>query len=377
MKRKGIGILASVLALGAAAPLVLRGFSKGDPPIRATRTVAVYPEPRVAVDSTRHSFGTMDVGQIGEHWFTIRNAGTGPLELRQGSTSCSCTLSDLEDDKVPPGGFARVRLHWKPPKPTDLFAQGATIHTNDPNKPSLYFSVVGDVRTHLGASPDTAVFTSVPLGDPATTKFVVYSQVWNRFDLEANCSHSHLTVETQAVDDQILSDLGAKCGYCVVLALAPGLKPGPFYTEVKLQATPAGADSPAEAARELSVPVAGQIAPSLWLEGPNLIESDLVHLGTIPLGKGKKRSMALFVRGNEDVKVRVAGVRPESLHVSVGPREQVSEKLQRYRIDVEVPKESPAMAHIGGLAGEIRLATDHPEAPEFRLKVDFAVVAPQ
>lgn len=372
MKWKGIGLLASTLAIGVAAPLVLRGFSKADPPIRATR-VAVDPalQPRVATDSVRHSFGTMDVGEHGEHWFTIRNEGPGPLELRQGATSCSCTLSDLEGDRVPPGGLARVRLRWTPPKPAELFAQGATIHTNDPQKSSLYFSVVGEVRTHLGASPETVVFSSVPVGEQATGRFVVYSQAWDSFEVEARCPHPQVSVEMQPAEEAALARLESKCGYVVQLTLAPGLKPGLFHTEVKLAAT----SKTFEPARELTVQVTGQIAPSVWLEGANLVESNVLDLGTVPVGQGKKRSLALFVRGKEaEVKIGGVQVRPDALKVNVGPRERISEKLARYRIEVEIPKGAPTMACVGGLAGEIRFTTDHPEAPEMRLKVDFAIL---
>jgi hypothetical protein len=374
MQWKWIGVTAGILVIGASVPLFLG--ERGTDAIRVTQAAPIL-VPRAVADSRRHNFGTMDVGQEGEHWFIIRNEGTGPLTLRQGSTSCSCTLSDLEGDHVPPDGQARVRLRWKPPKAVDLFAQGATIHTNDPEQKSLYFSVVGDVRVHLAATPDSVVFSNVSVGEGSTARFVVYSQVWDAFEIDVESPHPQLSVETQPADKEALSPLEARYGYVVRLTLAPGLKPGLFHTELKLAATPAAAEA-AASSRDLSVQVAGQVSPNVWLEGPNLVESNVLDLGTITRGVGKKRGMALFVRG-EGAAANVTSVhlRPEALKVRVGDREQVSEKLARYQIDVEVPPEAPAMACVGGLAGEIRLTTDHPEAPELRLKVDFAVLDPR
>ena len=318
MQVKWIGALAGMLAIGAAALLLLRGFSQTDAPIRMTQSVAEL-QPRVAVDSQRYNFGTMDVGQEGEHWFTIRNEGSGPLKLTQGTTSCSCTLSDLEGNKVPPGGERACGCDGSRPRPRSCSHRGPPFTPTTRSRSRCIFRLSATCAVHLGHHAGDGRVLQRACGRAGHGRFVVYSQVWEAFEVDVRSTHPQLSVETQPADESVLAPLEAKCGHVVLLTLAPGLKPGLFHTELKLAAT-AGDLLPA---RELTVQVGGQVSPSVWLEGPNLVESNLLDLGTITRGVGKKRSMALFVRGKgAEANITGVHVRPEALKVKFGARER-------------------------------------------------------
>ncbi|HBH52095.1 MAG TPA: hypothetical protein DDY91_09400, partial [Planctomycetaceae bacterium] len=87
------------------------------------------PWPKAVVDQTEFEFGRMEVGEEMTHAFKIRNEGEAPLELAKGNTTCQCTISELENNLIPPGGEASITLRWKPTAQSDAFEKGAEIRT--------------------------------------------------------------------------------------------------------------------------------------------------------------------------------------------------------------------------------------------------------
>ena len=65
---------------------------------------------------------------------------------------------------------------------------------------------------------------------------------------------------------------------------------------------------------------------------------------------------------------------PSFVNVRVGGREQIAASLFRYTLDVEVAGDAPITHCVGPSAGKIVLKTNHPDAPELRLAIDFAVL---
>ncbi len=50
-----------------------------------------------------YEFGVMELYETGKHEFVFKNTGEAPLVLQKGSTTCKCTLSQLEDCSIQPG----------------------------------------------------------------------------------------------------------------------------------------------------------------------------------------------------------------------------------------------------------------------------------
>src|SRR5690242_4023488 len=95
------------------------------------------PQPRLAIDQElSHDFGVASLGESGSHAWTIKNAGLGDLELwLEKEPSCGCTVASLakgQRQRVAPGGSMEIKLEWRTRKTNDVFAQAATIGTNDP-----------------------------------------------------------------------------------------------------------------------------------------------------------------------------------------------------------------------------------------------------
>jgi hypothetical protein len=348
-------------------------FWTSSEPISVSATVVHRPvgTPKLQVEETRHGFGMMDVDETREHWFTLRNTGDGDLLLRLGATSCKCTLGELDHGKVPPGGQTRVRLVWQPPKPAELFVQGATIHTNDPRRPSVYLSVVGEVRTHLAASPDAFVFPEVPLGESASRQVLVYSQAWQSFLLTAKCDDPSLEVDLRPADQEELARQHAVSGYAVNVVLPAGRPKGVFNARLQLEATPGAG----ETVKQFELPIHGIVSGRVSVQGPGLETGKKMELGTIWRGQARQHALSIFVRGpHEDLVVDDLQTRPEFIQARVGQREQVSETLARYKLHIELPADAPISHCLGASAGEIRFKTSHEDSPELRIAVEFAVL---
>src|SRR4029079_3243929 len=101
--------------------------------------------PRIEVPETRYDFGTMQRGTSKSHEFVIRNVGTAALTLRKGKTSCKCTLSQVPNASVPPGGSTKVKLEWSAKAGGGEFTQSAQVETSDPLQSEIEFTVSGQI----------------------------------------------------------------------------------------------------------------------------------------------------------------------------------------------------------------------------------------
>jgi hypothetical protein len=325
---------------------------------------------KLQVDETRHNFGILDFGQPEEHSFTIRNAGDGVLKLQRGKSSCQCTTAEIEQTEVPPGGETRVRLTWQPPKPAEVFAQGVTIETNDPQRPSLYLNVVGSVRTHLAATQDAVLFNNVARDETATHSVIVYSQAWESLTIEADCDDPHFAASLRPCDAEVLEKLEARCGCEVTVTASPGLPLGDFKSSLRIKATGDRGE-----VRNLTLAIYGAIVGRVTVDGPGLQDDQTLLLKTIWRGQARQRTLAIFVRGeHEDLVVSAIECRPAFVKVQVGAREQVSPNLARYKLQIDIPADAPITHCLGKSAGELKLTTNHPDARPLRLALDFAIL---
>src|SRR5688572_997450 len=69
------------------------------------------PLPRaVLVGSDTFQFGVMEQDTSRWHEFEIRNEGDAPLKLIKRSTTCKCTMSELNKEDLAPGESTKVKL---------------------------------------------------------------------------------------------------------------------------------------------------------------------------------------------------------------------------------------------------------------------------
>ena len=133
-------------------------------------------EAALVVDGgTIHDFGSMRVGQSGEHLFVVRNEGTDELTLAIGQTSCKCTLGDLQNDRLAPGEETQVKLSWTVKTNASTFSQQAELITNDPSNANVKLTITGNVIREFTSVPETLNFGSVTAGQSAVTQSRLYS----------------------------------------------------------------------------------------------------------------------------------------------------------------------------------------------------------
>jgi hypothetical protein len=335
------------------------------------------PPPRLVVDEEEHKFGVMDVGQKGRHSFVVRNVGAGELRLAAGETSCKCTLVDLPDGVVPPGGETRIDLEWETRKPDDVFRHGAYIHTNDPERPEFSLRISGRVRELVAVEPASLVFSSVGPGERPEAMLTISAETWP--DLEVVDIESSLPVLSGEVLPKTTEGAGSEepeTRQDVRVALEPGLPVGSFLGQLRIRVRPRS--QPDVAPITKFVNVEGAIVPAIALYGRGYSIVAGLRLGILPAGQGIKRTLHLVLQGDHrDLIIREVRARPDSISVHVRRDAGGSGKKTHYRLEVEISADAPPVDCLGVNRGEIVIVTDHPHQPEIRVPVAFAIVSAQ
>jgi len=98
----------------AAAPVVTASPFKAIHEMRKGPPVpflpASQPQPRIAVPTKVHDFGTIGPKDVVRYRFQIRNEGQGPLTISRAFTTCGCTTARVSARVIPPGKAASVEL---------------------------------------------------------------------------------------------------------------------------------------------------------------------------------------------------------------------------------------------------------------------------
>ncbi len=365
------GVVVCVWAVTRIAPVA--GHGSGQPPA----AVASGPRPRVVVDHNEHDFGFLDVVDPGSHVFLIRNEGEGPLRLQRGGTSCKCTMSHLPEGDIPPGETAKVELSTKyTATKGGVFRHTASIHTNDPDQETVTLAVRGVYRAFLVAAPERIELPPAPTGQPAAeplqAQVDVYSQAFEHFDLRSISSTlDGIAWEVQPLPTEVLGPLEAKSGYRIALRLPEELPEDSFSHTLHVVAA---AQDKAYPPRTLAIPITRR-SGGIQLFGPDLTLARALLLGTVRKGTARRSTLTLKVAVEpREVAFRNIAVQPDFVQVRVAPLKPDAPQLGLYRIDVEVPGDSPMGNYLGVAAGSIRIETDHPRVPEINLGLEFAVV---
>ena len=225
------------LLIGLAAGVLLeaRVFS----PLRAQRS-SVLAEirgelqsgpHRVVEGGVTHDFGEFepDVNRTTsvQHTFAIHNDGNAPLVIKQVKPSCGCTTASFDRDTILAGETARLDIAVDLRNRFGPQNQMVLIRSNDPARPDVTVSLVGNSVTRIKKTPSI-----LNLGRVAP---------------EAEASGN---VEVAATDGVTLEISGLRSGrpgvtglfreiepgkrFQVTMTLAPGQPPGEYRGSVRL-----------------------------------------------------------------------------------------------------------------------------------------------
>lgn len=334
--------------------------------------------PRAQVEEPHYNFGTMQRGTLKSHEFVIRNVGQAPLKLRAGVTSCKCTLSEVSEDPIPPGGMTHVKVQWTAKADNGPFRQTANILTlNDPLQSQLELSIDGEIMSTSGVEPSDLMFDKIPVGDSRSAQVFVMAMLQDELtvtdpELSDASTRDRFDVKIEPVDAKDLPNKSARRGVRITVTAKPGLPVGRFHQWLSLKTTLPDAE-------KLEIPIIGQIVGDISVHGARWNEDQgAVKIGSVESGEGVKEKLSLVVRGAEaaGVTFKVQSVDPPELKVAIGAPKKLKDTLVQVPLEIEIPAGTRPMVRLEtpqGEGGHIVLSTTHPKIKELTIGVHFAV----
>ncbi len=337
-------------------------------------------QPRVEVPEDTYDFGRIESNSVVRHEFEIRNVGSAPLRITKGDSSCRCTGLNFEEAELAPGQSLKIALEFDGKDYVGPVTQHATLYTNDLRKPQVKLTVKADVVRSIRVVPPEIIFTRVVRMQPAVGEAKIYifrqqpvkisqpelayqDEAANFFELELSpLSEGDLAVEP-----------GAKAGYRLLVRIKPGLPLGPFQQKIRLHTDQK--DSP-----ELEIPVQGRVESDVNIVGAGWDASrGILHIGRVSRQTGAERRvmLRLAVLPDEKLEFRVEKSVPEFLEVTVETDRIVHKDVSMLvPIVIRIPP-GAGPANYFGLEepnlGRVIIRTNHPDAPEVKILVRFAI----
>jgi hypothetical protein len=374
----GTGSLVAVLRTRAVP---WQGYTTGGPndPAQIARRVTSERASRLEVPVRSHDFGVMDMDREGRHEFVFRNVGQDVLRLSKGSTSCGCTLSQVDQTEIAPGQSAKVVVQWKAKKNPGVYQETATILTNDPAQPRVVLTVSGRMVPALEVVPSELSLGQLSVSQAAEGEVRVFgfrpeALVIGGFQAaEAASADWFSAVFSPLSSEEIREKADARSGVRVQIKVKSGLPLGAIRQTIKL--TTNYRDRP-----PVEIPIEGMVTSdiSLFGEGWNA-ETNVLSLGTINGRTGRRKNVVIVARGPRSklVDFRLVEARPRLLKVELGKTLRMKDRpVAQAVLSVEVPPNTPAANFIGSgdaPMGQIVIETNHPQVPRLRISVSFLI----
>lgn len=336
-------------------------------------------EPLAVVDNPVYDFGVLDEHAKGSHEFIIRNEGTAPLRIEQGSTTCRCTTSLVDQKTLEPGQQTTVVVEFDLKGFSGPYSQSATIFTNDPRHPRIVLIIRGKVVKAIQAVPSELVLTRVPSGQQVTAEFRLVGfrptpLVIEDYEWSDTNSAQFFELELRPLDPTELQDQeGASGGVLGKLVLKPGLPLGTFTQKVRFKTN-------YPEAPHVELPIRGTIAAEISIVSRGWDESrSLLRLGTFRSGQGLEHRFLIRVSRSlaDRVAFSVAEVFPGFLQVEIEqPKPLGDAPALLVPVVLRFPKGCPAGNFLGiegQPGGRVLFKTGIPEAPELQINLSFLV----
>jgi hypothetical protein len=333
------------------------------------------------VGGSTYNFGQMDRHAKGEHEFVIRNVGDVPIGLKQGQTTCKCTMSEMKDGDLKPGESIPVKLNWTAKTGEEDFSQSAEILTSGyPQQPVIRLHVYGKIIDALRADRGSLSLGSISASENVVGKFKVFAY---RGDEPLAITQHEFTSPAKAeffsaewrplAPEEMSNEKALKSGVEVTVRVKSGLPLGPIGQTIRLTT-----NLPNTA--PLEVPIEGQIVGDIMVIGKD-VESNRnsIRLGTTSSQQGKTGKYHILVKGphREETKLQIASVSPaEGLQAELGEPLTDNPQMIRYPLTITIPAGARPITRMGlteDTAGVLRITTTHPQVKELVVLVRYAV----
>jgi len=100
--------------------------------------------PRAVIPFNSFNFGDVYTGDLISQIFVIKNMGDADLEIKDFKGECGCTVVHSERI-IPPGKEGIAEIEVQTISQSGIISKPAMMHTNDPNQPTIVFTLVANV----------------------------------------------------------------------------------------------------------------------------------------------------------------------------------------------------------------------------------------
>ncbi|MCA9074980.1 MAG: DUF1573 domain-containing protein [Planctomycetaceae bacterium] len=378
-----LAIVTLGVALSAVAWVTKRGPVEDESEAKAAPDVAAEdvnvnpfefpptgPYPKAVLENGTHEFGTMELGEVKRHTYTIKNEGDAPLKLKKGLVQCKCTIPELKNDLVEPGESVEIELTWEP-KSLGEFHQKAIIHTNDPENKEVELHVKGSVEQLALLSPQ-GVWMLDRIEENETVEFTGYimSRHLDTFEVVGYEASSELvTCEFEPISGQVKDRKDVKSGYAVNCKVKGGMPVGRFTASLTINTDMKGG-------QDFDIQLEGVRPGPFSIIGENWIGSKmLVAMGDVKQAQGKTIKLSMFVsREDEPLECEVISSDPPFIDFTVEKDESFDVPArEKYWIIFSVPPDAELGSWVGDNAGTIVVKTNRNNMDQFEVYADVTV----
>jgi uncharacterized cupredoxin-like copper-binding protein len=101
--------------------------------------------PKASSQQMEYDFGSVMVGQIATHNFTLVNNGGDILKITDVHASCGCTAAKPDKKELAPGESINIKVDFNSAGKMGKQEKWVYVKTNDPGNPELKFKFTGTV----------------------------------------------------------------------------------------------------------------------------------------------------------------------------------------------------------------------------------------
>jgi hypothetical protein len=299
--------------------------------------------PVIRFDPSIIDMGTLAQGEIRNYEVSVHNDGTETLEISDVESDCGCTVAQLPDSSISPGGHSLLKVAVQTRTMSGNVSKRVTLTTNDPAAPKASLAIKAFVRVQVTVNPTSIEFGPVPIGEARRQTITLKAALSDTLRIRSLDFPSKLvttTVEQGAEGDSTV--------YRVNVDLKRDATPGPFSVNAEIVTNQ-------KVAFDHSIRLTGQV------HGFFQVAPEAVSLGQVRQGTAKSASVTL------------TGTAPGAYHVTAATTsdplltaEVVTLEAGRvYEVRVTLLPNAPA----GRITGELWIATDDPRQPRIELDV--------
>jgi hypothetical protein len=98
-----------------------------------------------AQDPRTWDFGAVKAGSVAEHTFVLTNDSANDLKIKDTTTSCGCTVSEIKKKQLKPGESTTISIKFDTKGYSGAVKQFVYVNTDSLDNPVIRFSVKANV----------------------------------------------------------------------------------------------------------------------------------------------------------------------------------------------------------------------------------------